>query len=202
MFCPRCGTNQSDDTKFCKTCGGNLSAVRQAVTSRETGGKIDWSKTWAAEMFLSEAERDARKEQLERERGITPEVKRQKELKAGVVTASVGIGVSIFLFVIMQGVILSLHNPGSETELLSRLWVVGVIPFFIGLGLIINGLFVGRGKRKQVTTDALEGNKALQSFPSSDAEHFIRPPFSVTEQTTRQLEDADQKHKRGSIGEY
>jgi hypothetical protein len=202
MFCPRCGTNQSDDTKFCKTCGGNLSAVRQAVTSRETGGKIDWSKTWVAEMFLSEAERDARKEQLERERGITPEVKRQKELKAGVVTASVGIGVSIFLFVIMQGVILSLHNPGSETELLSRLWVVGVIPFFVGLGLIINGLFVGRGKRKQVTTDALEGNTALQSLPPSDTERFIRPPFSVTEQTTKQLEDADQKHKRGSIGEY
>jgi hypothetical protein len=77
MFCPRCGTNQSDDIKFCKTCGGNLSAVRQAVTSRETGGKIDWSKTWVAEMFLSEAERETRKEQLERQRGITPEVKRE-----------------------------------------------------------------------------------------------------------------------------
>jgi hypothetical protein len=149
-------------------------------------------------MFLSEAG----KEQLERERGITPEVKRQKELKAGVITASVGIGVSIFLFVIMEGVILSLHNPGSERELLSRLWVVGVIPFFIGLGLIINGLFVGRGKRKQVTTDDLEGNTPLQSLPPSDTERFNHPPLSVTEQTTRQLEDADQKHKRGSIREY
>jgi hypothetical protein len=176
--------------------------VRQAVATQETVGKIDWSKTWIAEMFLSEAEREKRREQLECERGITPDIKCEKELKAGVVTASVGIGVSIFLFVIVQGIVLSLHNPGSEKELLSRLWVVGVIPFFSGLGLIINGLFVGRGKRKQVTTDALKDGTPLQSLPPSDTERFIRPPFTVTEQATRQLEDSDQKHRRGSVGEF
>ncbi len=177
MFCPRCGTNQSDDIKFCKTCGGNLSAVRQAVTSRETGGKIDWSKTWVAETFLSEAERDARKEQLERERGITPEVKRQKELKAGVVTASVGIGVSIFLFVIMEGVILSLHNPGSERELLSRLWVVGVIPFFIGLGLIINGAFRWSGQTKASHDRCRGGQDAIAVAPAQRRRALHSPPF-------------------------
>ena len=41
MFCPRCGSNQSDDLKFCKVCGANLGAVRQAVEIRETGEKID-----------------------------------------------------------------------------------------------------------------------------------------------------------------
>jgi hypothetical protein len=46
-------------------------------------------------MFLSSAEHERRKQQLELERGITPEVKRQKEVTAGVITASVGTGVSI-----------------------------------------------------------------------------------------------------------
>jgi len=193
VFCPKCGSNQSDDIKFCKTCGGNLSAVRQAVALRDLPEKFDWSKTWVAEMFLSEGERDRRKELLELQRGITPEVKREKELKAGIITSAVGIGVSIFLYVIMQGVILTIHNPGSEVEILSRVWIAGVVPFFIGLGIIVANLFVGRDRRKQTTTDSLEGGTPYQALPPSDTERFARPPFSVTDQTTRQLEDSDQK---------
>jgi hypothetical protein len=193
MFCPQCGSNQSDDIKFCKTCGGNLSAVRQAVAMRDIPEKFDWSKTWVAEMFLTGAERERRQEQLELQRGITPEVKRERELKAGIITSFVGIGVSIFLYVIMQGVILTLHNPGSEVEILSRVWIAGVIPFFIGLGVILASLLAGRTRRKQITTDSLEGRITYQSLPASDTERFPRAPFSVTEQTTRQLEDSDQK---------
>jgi hypothetical protein len=156
---------------------------------RDIPEKFDWSKTWVADMFLSEGEREKRKEQLDLQRGITPEIKRERELKVGVITASVGIGVSIFLYVIMQGVIGTLHNPGSEVEILSRVWVAGVIPFFIGLGLIVASLFVGRDRRKKAITDTLEGG----TLPPSDTERFARAPFSVTDQTTRQLEDPDQK---------
>jgi hypothetical protein len=161
---------------------------------RDIPEKFDWSKTWVAEMFLSEGERERRKEQLELQRGITPEVKREKELKAGVITSSVGVGVTIFLYVIMQGIIGTLHNPGSEVEILSRVWVAGVIPFFIGLGLIVASLFVGRDRRKKATTDGLEGGNAYRSLPPGDTERFTSPPFSVTDQTTRHLEDSDQKH--------
>ncbi|MGI8565940.1 MAG: hypothetical protein ACR2LZ_05595, partial [Pyrinomonadaceae bacterium] len=71
MFCPQCGINQSDELKFCKSCGANLYAVRQVVATRETDEKFDWSKTWVAEMFLSEGERKKRDASLERQRGIT-----------------------------------------------------------------------------------------------------------------------------------
>jgi len=188
MFCPRCGSNQTDDTKFCKTCGGNLQGVRDVVATRDAGGKIDWNRTWVAEMFLSGAEQQKRKRQIELEAGITPEIKRQREIKAGVITASAGIGVSIFLYVLFQGIILSLNNPGPEKEILSRLWISGVIPFFVGLSLIINGLFVGRGDRRRVNTDTLQSNAQL---PASDTERFLNPPFSVTDQTTRQLKESD-----------
>src|SRR2546421_190368 len=99
MFCPRCGSNQNDDLKFCKTCGANLHAVRQAVDTRETEEKFDWSKTWVAEMFLSEQERKRRKEEFNRQLGMTPEVRRYNEIKAGVITSSVGIALAIFLYV-------------------------------------------------------------------------------------------------------
>src|SRR5207342_625994 len=114
MFCPQCGTNQSDELKFCKLCGANLYAVRQVVATREISEKFDWSKTWVAEMFLSEAERNRRK-------GMTPDMQRSKEVKAGVITASVGIGVAIFLYVFMQGVILSRDVPPDGAEILRRL---------------------------------------------------------------------------------
>jgi len=193
VFCPQCGSTQSDDIKFCKSCGGNLSAVRQAVATREIPEKFDWSKTWVTEMFLSAGERERRKEQLELLRGITPEIKREKELKAGIITSFVGIGASIFLYVIMQGVVLTLRNPGSEVEILSRVWIAGVIPFFVGLGIILASLLAGRNRRRDITTGSLERGNVQQALPPGDTERFAQTPFSVTDHTTRQLKDSEQK---------
>src|SRR4026209_1709108 len=137
MFCPKCGSTQGDQLKFCKSCGANLFAVRQVVDTRETAEGFDWSKTWVADMFM-------RKEELERQRGITPEMKRYNEIKAGIITGTVGIGIAIFLYVFMQGIIQSGEVTPSSAEILSRLWIAGVIPLFVGIALIINGLFVSK----------------------------------------------------------
>src|SRR5919109_625577 len=144
MFCPQCGSQQSEELKFCKSCGANLQVVRQVVATREAGGKFDWSKTWLAEMFLSEGERKRREEELERRRGITPEVKRYNEIKGGVITACVGAALMIFLYVFMQGIIRGGKVPDEAAEIISRIWVAGVIPLFVGLGLLINGIFVSK----------------------------------------------------------
>jgi hypothetical protein len=88
MFCPQCGSSQREDLKFCKACGVNLHAVAQVVTAREPDEKFDWSKTWVQEMFFSAEEKKRRKIELERQLGITPEMKRHKEIKAGVIVSS------------------------------------------------------------------------------------------------------------------
>src|SRR5260370_18290706 len=119
MFCPRCGSSQREEVKFCKACGANLFAVRQVVDAPETGRKFDWSKTWVAEALLSEGEREKRRAELERQRGITPEVKRVTEIKAGVITASVGVAVTIFLNVLMTSVILGGKVPAEIVEILA-----------------------------------------------------------------------------------
>ena len=199
MFCPQCGSNQSDELKFCKVCGANLQAVRQAVTTRETGEKMDWSKTWVAEMFMSSEEAVRRKAELERLQGITPDVKRYNEIKAGVITASVGLAVAIFLFVFMNGLILSGMVSPDTAEILSRLWIAGVIPLFVGIALIFNGLFVskklveisGQGQRTEPNT--LDRGAEPQTLRSADTAEFIPSGFSVTEETTKHLRNSGQK---------
>lgn len=194
MFCPQCGNNQSDDVKFCKACGANLSAVRQVVATRETGGKFDWSKTWVAEMMLSGGEREKRNEEIERQRGIAPgSTRSHKEIKAGVITTSVGVGLAIFLYVFMQGIILGGNVEHDADAILSRLWIVGVIPFFVGLGLLINGLFVRSAGQASTKPGAFEREGQLQSLPPVDTSEFNPSSASVTEHTTRQLRDSDQK---------
>ena len=144
MFCPQCGSTQSEDLKFCKVCGVNLHAVMQVVASREPEEKFDWSKTWVQEMFLSADEKKRRKEEMERQRGITPEIKRYNEIKAGVIVSSLGVALAIFLFVFMSGLVASGKVSPDAAEILSVLWVAGVIPLFVGLALIANGVVVSK----------------------------------------------------------
>lgn len=196
MFCPQCGTNQNEDLRFCKVCGANLHAVRQAVTTREPGGKIDWSKTWVAEMFLSESERNRRELELEVQRGITPEIKRYKEIKAGVIVSSLGVALMLVLGILMEGVVLSGNFQPGDAEVLRCVWAAGLIPFFIGIALMINGLIVSKKivaavEREQRAraglTDALTAHREPARLPAADTTEFIPADFSVTEDTTKHL---------------
>jgi len=197
MFCPKCGSTQSDDLKFCKSCGANLYAVRQVVDTRETEG-FDWTKTWVAQMFMSPQELKRRKEEAERQRGITPEVKRYNEIKAGIITGAVGIGIGIFLYVFMQGIILSGNVTANTAEILSRLWIGGVLPLLVGIALIINGVFVSKkivelAKKNSQNAPDLEGDLNPQSLGPADTTDVIASPFSVTEHTTKHLRSSGQK---------
>jgi hypothetical protein len=199
MFCPRCGTNQSEELKFCKSCGANMYAVRQVVDARETSEQFDWNRTWVTEMFLSTAERRRRNELIERERGITPEVKRVHEIKAGVITSSAGIGVMILLYVLMQGIVLGGNVSHEAAAILVRLWVAGVIPVLVGMALIINGLVVSKrlvelAKRSSETEpNSLKADQNLRSLGPADSNDFIPANYSVTEETTQHLKSSARK---------
>jgi hypothetical protein len=200
MFCPQCGSTQNDDLKFCKSCGANLQALRQIMATRDTEGKFDWSKTWVAEMFMSGEETTRRAAEIERLQGKTPEVKRRNEIKAGVITASAGLGLMIFLAVFMQGIIAGGRVSDVAIEILSRVWVVGIIPLLVGFALIFNGMFVsktgasdadatsGENKIRGVSADS-ELTRSGETYlpPANTNDLATKVPFSVTDQTTKHL---------------
>jgi hypothetical protein len=171
----------------------------QVVTAREPDEKFDWSKTWVQEMFLSADEKKRRKAELEHQRGITPEVKRYNEIKAGVIVSSVGIALAIFLFVFMDGIIAGGNVPHDAAAILSRLWIAGVIPLFVGLALITNGVVVSKKlveaarRGSQMGKEALEEDASPSALRSADTNEFLPSPFSVTEQTTKHLTRSGEK---------
>lgn len=195
MFCPSCGIQITTDIKFCKNCGANLRSVREAMTAR--GEQFDWSKTWVAEMFMTEEER-------ERRRGITPEQKRNNELRAGVITTAVGIGAMIFLYFFL-GTIARVEG-GKDAEILSRVWLAGIVPFFVGLALLFNGLFLRKRELPSPQQDfrPVYQQPSVQELPSAKTTDQLRLEAerniasSVTEHTTAHLPEKVLAQRQGN----
>ena len=210
MLCPRCAATQSDDVKFCTSCGANLQAVRDVLAGREPDKDSNWNDTWLASMFRSGEIAEQRKLELERRMGITPEVKRYNEIKAGVITSAAGLGIAIFLHIFMQGVAAS--APPNEAEILTRIWVAGLIPFLVGIALIVNGLVVSK-KQAEIMEREIKRAKGLpgatpaelqaqlheaqaqRTLRPADTNEFIPTNFSVTDQTTRHLVNSERDPK-------
>jgi len=148
-------------------------------------------------MFMSGQMAEARKLEMERRLGITPEVKRYNEIKAGVIVSCVGVGVTIFLLFMMNAI--ANYNP-QNGDILRSVWLAGLIPFMVGLALIINGVVVSKKmveviEREQNKTKNLEEGPAPRGLRSPDTNEFIPTNFSVTDSTTRHLENSQRKVK-------
>ncbi|MEZ5423447.1 MAG: hypothetical protein R2682_10195 [Pyrinomonadaceae bacterium] len=211
MFCPKCGSTQEEGLRFCKVCGAHLAAVQQALATPERGEGFAWKNTWVAEMLMSSEQAVKRKAELDRIKGITPDSRRRNEIKAGTITGSIGLGLMIFLYIFMQGLIASGSVPPGESEILSRLWVVGIIPLLVGGALIMNGLYVSklfgasRGPAEQL--DTASPTRSTGELPTNDPAYlspaettrFPATPFSVTDETTRHLTKTEVGQKTSDL---
>ena len=107
----------TDETNYCKQCGANLGNVRSALLSREPGESFDWKKTWIADMLLTDEERRRRQAAVELaadpEYVMAAEIKRRKELKAGIVTCFSGIGGAIFLAILGSAIAEAAGDPAA-----------------------------------------------------------------------------------------
>src|SRR5262249_52851138 len=187
MFCPQCGTETLEQLKFCKRCGTNLRRV-QGVMSKGGAGILLHHE-------MSNWERDAFEEHLER-RKRSPEEKRYSEIKAGVITSSVGLGVLIFLGILFTGIASNINDPMAR-DVLFAIRFVGIIPFLVGLGIIINGLFVSkrivefkREKEQEGGRPSLTPIANTSPVPQLvDSTQSQISDFSIAEPTTRALQD-------------
>ena len=190
MYCPSCGTEVSDQTKYCTKCGVNLRRVRGVLG--KGGASVNKGEDLAP--FWLEARR-ARNEARKKK---TPEVKRLEEIKAGVITSSVGFGLMVFLSLLFNAIASTIEGP--EGNILRSLWAVGLIPFMIGLGILFNGLFVSKRivelkrqqERKEQQSPLFSAPHTLDTSPVARLVEPSQSPisdFSVTETTTTKLRE-------------
>jgi hypothetical protein len=189
MFCPNCGTETRDPLKFCKQCGVNLRRVQGVLGKGGAGAATNSPVNWQ-QVALEEhqEERDGKKRK-------TPEEKRYEEIKGGVITASIGLGLMIFLRFLFNAIASTL--PWEEANVLRGLWWVGWIPFLIGLSVIFNGYFISRRivelKRQQEPANpqpqfsAVPGTSHVPLL--TEASQSPISEYSVTEPTTTRLRE-------------
>jgi Double zinc ribbon len=192
MFCPQCGTETHEQLRYCKQCGTNLRRVQGVMGKGGAGYMLTNESNLLHEDWLEE-----RRANRENKRNRTPEEKRFLEIKNGVITSCVGLGVTLFLF-FMMGAIADLKTiPDDVKWILRAIPSSGLIPFLLGLGMIINGLFVSKKivqlKREQ---EEKSGRPLVAQTPETapvsqiqDGGRIIVSDFSITESTTTKLRE-------------
>ncbi|MBO0858397.1 MAG: hypothetical protein J2P21_08030, partial [Chloracidobacterium sp.] len=142
-------------------------------------------------------------EELERLRGVTleqkvfnEEKKRLNEIKGGVITSLVGVGLMIFLRFFLD--VVANQATSHDAEILRSVWMTGIIPFLVGAGLLINGFFISNRLvklKKQLLQTATSKPRTPSSLSAKTTDQLIldaAPPSgaSVTENTTAHLPEA------------
>lgn len=201
MYCPTCGSEERQLSQYCRACGTDLRVVRQGLERPDT---ITASAVSAREQ-ISRALAD-RIRQLETGKDLehvaedvlpqlekfleSPEEKRLRRLRAGVITALVGLAVSLAIFL-----------ASLEAEDLIPFIALGLIVFFIGLGIIINGLVLTIPRKTLANRSAeAQSQRELEARIQNVAPASQIPPFSHT--TNDLPASADQRIGRPSVTEH
>lgn len=205
MFCPSCGSEERQVSQFCRACGSDLRAVRatlerpDAITASAVSARNEIGRAIADRIRELENDNDLTKVAQEVLPQIekfleSPQQKRLRGIREGVVTSSVGLGVTLFFLV------WSLNEKD-----MFFLMGLGITTFLIGLGLIVNALLFTVPKQDvpdySTNTrhrDLIEGapDRVIIVKNGLSTADPLTPPPSVTEQTTHHLADSPSKHAR------
>ena len=202
MYCPSCGSEERQRSQFCRACGTDLRVVRNtlenpdaitqsAISAREHIGmavadKIRQMKTAKDLENIAEDVLPQFEKFLE-----SPEERRLRRVRTGVITAAVGFGASVAFF-------LAAMDKSDLFPFITPFFIT----FLVGLGVIINGLLftLPRKSLPGDARDALEqrmldagGNRSLYEAPApgnltNELEPANKPqPISIAGHTTHHL---------------
>lgn len=206
MYCPTCGSEERQLSQYCRACGTDLRVVRRglerpdAITASAVSAREQISQALADKIRQMESAKDLERvaedvlPQLEKFLE-SPEERRLRRVRAGVVTAAIGLGGALLMF------LMSL----KDHDLLPFI-SLGVILFLIGIGLVINGFAFTIPRKtladrsddalaqKELEARARNSFHANQLLPTSQPTNDLASPPdrivarpSVTEHTTHQL---------------
>ena len=158
MFCPNCGSQNADGTKFCRTCGANLSLVPQALTGQLT------------------EDRHERRGRKRHRRDEGP-----PNLAHGINATFMGLG---FLCVALS---IALFFPGGRFWWFWLL-IPAFTGLGRGVAEIVSAkTALNQMKGNQPTTASMPPRRVTGELPPEPPSYQMPPP-SVTEQTTRHLD--------------
>ena len=186
MYCPTCGSEERQISQYCRACGTDLRVVR---VSLERPDSITASAVSAREQIsqaMAEKIRQREPDDLRRvaedvlpqiEKFLeSPEEKRLRRVRAGVVVAATGVGSGLLI-------LLMSINAHDLIPFIS----LGVITFLIGLGMIINGLAFTIPKKGLLDrTAAAKAQKELE-MKNSSYQNPIAASLGGQDQTTNDL---------------
>lgn len=192
MYCPNCAAEESQPKQFCRNCGTDLRGVRSALIKPDTltasaaSARDEIGRAVALKIQELESSRDLKRiaedvlPQIEKFLE-SPEERRLRGIRSGVITSAVGLG-AMLLFGVLSLVF--------DKELIFMA-LAGIVPFLIGLGLIINGIFftIPRQHFSNAANNPLEqaaNNSVVKTNELLPAEG-VAPPSSVVEHTTHRL---------------
>jgi hypothetical protein len=204
MFCPTCGSEERQASQYCRACGTDLRVVRaslerpdtitaSAVTAREEISRAVAQKIREVQ-DAKELKKIAEDVLPEIEKFLeSPEEKKLRRIRAGVIVAASGLGGSVFMILMS-----AFAAVGKDAETFMGISGLGIAAFFIGIGLIVNALAFTK-PRKQLednTSDARVQNMLDTGYAPPEQRAALRaqttsnlagPPTSVTEHTTLHL---------------
>ncbi|HKS28330.1 MAG TPA: hypothetical protein VJS44_10945 [Pyrinomonadaceae bacterium] len=194
MFCPNCGFEDRQSSQYCRSCGTDMRAVRHGrerpetvmasvASAREEIGRAiaarirevrDANDLKMLECVLPEIEKFFE----------TPEERRLRRIRAGVVTAMCGLGATLFFY------IMSMKEQDAFFIVM-----LGVTTFLIGLGIVLNGLLLTVPKESSMRSlnEAREDVERAMSIATKRREELnvgiqaALAASSVTEHTTHRL---------------
>ena len=194
MFCPTCGFEERQLIQYCRACGTDLRVVRVSLQDREPNSTSAFSardhisRAIAEKIRETQSAKDLQKVATEVLPEIekfleTPEEKRLRRIRAGVVFASIGLGTSL-IFTALTSV---------ERDFLFFIGA-GVVFFFLGLGIILNGLLFTKPRISLLEPFEAMDQKQLEMHaqsmlhPASVSTNDLNArQSSVTEHTTHHL---------------
>jgi len=193
VFCPECGTEERQSNQFCRACGIDLRKIRTVI---ETPDGITASAISARDEIGSAVAAKIREMQdaddLKRvAEDVLPQIekflespaeKRLRRMRLGTTVSSVGFGVAIALTMV------ALATAKGELMLFAGF---GFIAFCIGMGFIINGIFLSVPKKIIADRSAdADRQRQLDDFVRASDRRLNDQPAqfsSVTEHTTKHL---------------
>jgi hypothetical protein len=177
MFCPKCGTQNIEDAKFCRGCGADIGLVPQAMTG-ELADKRAVGYDAEGQPYDESGRRVRRR-------------KEQPRLDKAVTNIFMGVAFLLVAFSVM------LFAPGGRMW-----WFWMLIPSFTMLGGgFAEYIRFKQSKGEEIKLPGIESRPSMppparvSALPQRNTSELVQPP-SITENTTRHLDQSSEAPTR------